>query len=119
MAATAASVREEVGDAAEPYLFSDDRITEALEEAAADLTLRNISLDTTLGAKAQRLVAARDLLRARTRTLSGRTVASVSEDGKSISYVDLAGQLERLDQDIARLLRRLGNSPMDIAYDNY
>lgn len=119
MAATVDSVREEIDDTTEPYLFSTEKISEALDEAADDLTLRGISLDRALAGKLQRLMAARDLQRLNARKFSGRDVEEIVEGNKRIRYTELKAQLDQLDKDIAKLLRRLGNSPADLIYDNY
>ena len=120
MAATLADVRDEVEDLTEPYLFSDSKVQRALTEAAEDLTaLRGIDIDTILGRKAHRLMAAVDLLGSHLSRVRNRPAAALSESGKSITYVDLAEQKREKEQKLETLLEQLSGCPFEAVYDNY
>lgn len=119
MASTVADVREEIGDTTEPYLFSETRVGLALAEAAEDLQARGVDIDTVRGGKAQRLMAAIDLLEVHLARVRGRPAASLSESGKSISYTDLAAAKQEKTLALRRLLAKIAGSPMEIYYDNY
>lgn len=119
MASSVADVREEIGDTTEPYLVSETRVQLALDEAADDLQARGVDLDTVQGSKAQRLMAAIELLEIHLARVWGRPAASISESGKSISYTDLAAAKQDKALALRRLLAKLAGSPMEIAYDNY
>ncbi len=119
MASTVADVREEIGDTTEPLLFSETRVQLALDEAAEDLQARGVDIDTVQGSKAQRLMAAIDLLDIHLARVRGRPAASISESGKSISYTDLTAAKQEKTLALRRLLAKLAGSPMEIAYDNY
>jgi hypothetical protein len=119
VASSVADVREEIGDTTEPYLVSETRVQLALDEAADDLQARGVDLDTVQGSKAQRLMAAIELLEIHLARVWGRPAASISESGKSISYTDLAAAKQDKALALRRLLAKLAGSPMEIAYDNY
>jgi len=119
VASTVADVREEIGDTTEPLLFSETRVQLALDEAAEDLQARGVDIDTVQGSKAQRLMAAIDLLDIHLARVRGRPAASISESGKNISYTDLAAAKQEKTLALRRLLAKLAGSPMEIAYDNY
>jgi len=119
MAATLADVREEVGDTTEPYLFSETRVQLALDEATEDLQTRGIDIDTVRGGRAQRLMAAIDLLEVHLSRIRGRPAAALSESGKSITYVDLVATVREKEQKLEALLGRLSGCPFEAVYDNY
>lgn len=119
MPSSVADVREEIGDTTEPYLFSETRVQLALNEAAEDLRARGVDIDTVRGARAQRLMAAIDLLEVHLARIRGRPAASISESGKSISYTDLAAAKREKTLALRSLLAKLAGSPMEIVYDNY
>lgn len=119
MASTVADVREEIGDTTAPYLFSETRVELALAEAAEDLRARGIDIDSVTGSRAQRLMAAIDLLEVHLARVRGRPAASISESGKSISYTDLAEAKREKALALRRLLAKVAGPPMEIVYDNY
>lgn len=119
MPSSVADVREEIGDTTEPYLFSETRVQLALNEAAEDLRARGVDIDTVRGARAQRLMAAIDLLEVHLARVRGRPAASLSESGKSISYTDLAAAKREKTLALRSLLAKIAGSPMEIYYDNY
>lgn len=119
-AATIADVRDEVEDLTEPYLFSDRKVQRAIDEAAEVLTtVRGIDINTVLGGKAHRLMAAVDLLGSHLSRVRNRPVAALSESGKSITYVDLAEQKREKNQALDTLLGQIAGSPLECLYDNY
>lgn len=118
MAATIMDVRRRpLNDITTPYLFSDVDIQQALDEAAATLELRGIGVDSVLGAKAQRLMASKDLISDYVNRINGRAVAAVSEGSNSVTFADLLSQRSIIEQDLRQVLEQLGGCPLEVSYD--
>jgi len=116
MAATVEKVRRRpLNDTDESnYLFSDEDIQEALDEAAATLALQKIDVDTVLGAKAQRLMAGKDVITDFINRIQSRAVTSISSGSDSASLVDLIASKAEIEKDLNKLLIQLGGSPVEV-----
>lgn len=115
MAATVDRVRHRpLNDTTEPYLFSDEDIQEALDEAKAVLELKGIDVDTVLGAKAQRLMAGRDVITDFISRIQSRAVTSISGGSDSVSLVDLVASKDAIDKDLNALLGTLGKCRVEV-----
>jgi len=99
-----------------PPLFSDDDIRQALDEAAATLQLQGISVDTVLGAKAQRLMAGKDVITDYLNRIQGRVVSSISGGSDSVVLVDLLATKNEIEKDLNKLIEQLGGSPIEAFY---
>lgn len=116
MAATVSDVRRRpLNDTTSPYLFSDEDIQEALDEAAAMLALQNIDVDTVLGAKAQRLMAGKDVITDFINRIQSRAVTSISSGPDSASLVDLIASKAEIEKDLNTLIDRLGGCPVEVS----
>ncbi|PKG32411.1 hypothetical protein [Methanoregula sp.] len=116
MAATVEKVRRRpLNDITEPYLFSDEDIQEALDEAGATLELRGIDVDTVLGAKAQRLMAGKDVITDFINRIQSRAVTSISGGSDSVSLVDLIASKGEIEKDLNTLLEQLGSCPVEVS----
>jgi len=96
------------------YLFSDEDIQQALDESAEILKLRGIDIDTVLGAKAQRLMAGRDLITDFISRIQSRAVTSISGGSDSVSLVDLIASKAEIEKDLNSLLILLGKCPLEV-----
>jgi len=115
MAATVEKVRRRpLNDITEPYLFTDEDIQDALDEAKATLALKGIDVDTVLGAKAQRLLAGRDLITDFISRIQSRAVTSISGGSDSVSLVDLVASKAEIEKDLNSLLDQLGRCPVEV-----
>ena len=116
MAATVEKVRRRpLNDITPPYLFSDDDIQEALDEAKATLELRGINVDTILGAKAQRLMAGKDVITDFINRIQSRAVTSISGGSDSVSLVDLIASKAEIVKDLNELQEQLGSCPVEVS----
>lgn len=115
MAATIEKVRRRpLNDVTEPYLFSDDDIQEALNEAKATLELRGIDVDTVLGAKAQRLMAGKEIITDFVSRIQSRAVTSISGGSDSVALVDLIASKAEIEKDLEKLMIQLGKCPFGV-----
>ncbi len=99
-----------------PPLFSDAEIQQALDEAAATLQLQGISVDTVLGAKAQRLMAGKDVITDYVSRIQGRVVSSIQGGSDSVTLVDLIASKNDIEKDLNKLLEQLGGCPIEASY---
>ncbi len=115
MATTIEKVRRRpLNDITEPHLFSDDDIQEALDEAEATLELRGIDVDTVLGAKAQRLMAGKDVITDFINRIQSRAVTSISGGSDSVSLVDLIASKAEIEKELSTLMMQLGRCPFGV-----
>lgn len=115
MAATIMDVRRRpLNDITEPYLFSDDDLQQALDEAKEMLTLQGINVDTVLGAKAQRLMAGKDVITDFLNRIQSRAVTSISGGSDSVSLVDLGAAKAEIERDLNELLVQLGSTAAEV-----
>jgi len=115
MATTVEKVRRRpLNDVTEPYLFSDEDIQEALDEARATLELKGVNVDTVLGAKAQRLMAGKDVITDFINRIQSRAVTSISGGSDSVSLVDLVASKVEIEKDLNALLELLGKCPFEV-----
>jgi len=115
MAATIQDVRRRpLNDITEPYLFSDEDIRDALDDAAEILGNKGIDIDTRQGAKAQRLMAAKDLIADYLNRIKGRPATAVSEGSNSISFVDLAATRDLVECDLQEIMDQFGGLPGEV-----
>jgi hypothetical protein len=116
MAATIMDVRRRpLNDLTQPYLFSDEDIQQALDEAKELLTLKGVNVDTVLGAKAQRLMVGRDIITDFLNRIQSRAVTSISGGSDSVSLVDLTATKTEIERDLNTLLEQLGGNPAEVA----
>ena len=117
MAAIVMDVRRRpLNDITQPYLFSDEDIQQALDEAAATLQLRGIGVDTVLGAKAQRCMAGKDVITDYVNRIKGRVVSSISGGSDSVTLVDLITSKNEIEKDLNKLLEQLGGCPFEVSH---
>lgn len=118
MAATIQDVRIQIGDTDEPYIFSDETIQQALDEAE-ELLNSKVDLNTALGRRAQKLQASIFLIQAYLMRIKNRPIQSVKEGDISLQYVDLQRLLEQMKEELEDLLKQLEGVPIEMIYDNY
>jgi|Deesub1362A_J573_1020465.scaffolds.fasta_scaffold00348_41 hypothetical protein len=118
MAATISDVRLQIGDTETPYLFEDPMIQDALDEASDLLQRDGISVDSTSGKRAHKLLASIYLVNSFLGRIKNRAVKSIREGDVSIDYVDLQNQVEKWKTELEEIRTRL-QDPLEAVYDNY
>lgn len=111
---TITQVRRRCGDLNEPYLFTDSAVYEAIEAALDYLALKKITPATALEIRLHSLKAADFLLSDFMNNLQSRPVASMSEQGSSVSFVDISTQSTIVKAELARLFFELQGTFYDV-----